>query len=247
MKTGFLVFLGCLAAALFAPAAEAASGDSAATCPEGERLVYLRGDPNRPLCVPERDLKRPKKKSKGKHTRSAPIICFYDDVQGTPFWDDYQLEWYCIYGPLHYRPPGDVLGSPTPAPPEFVHYVGRCRQRLGGIVQWGIIRHDDVAGVKRDDEDEIVEDWRAGFYPVSMWQATQDTACPPNYLTGEPECVYVAGYTNHKSTAGPCRRNLPRVDKARYNTVKTRVSTEGWTDYHLLRQNCHDWASWILR
>ena len=180
----------------------------------------------------------------------APIICFFPF---TPvFWEDTYTdytggEWYCVYGPLNYRPPGDVLGSPTPPPPEFTYYAGRCMQKLGGIYEKGPVRHDDVAGVKRNRDDEIVEEWASGFFPVSVWRATWKTNCPRNELTGEPECIYVAGYVKHRSTAEPCRKSLPKVDKGRYDTINSRRYLTNWTDYHLLRRNCQDWASEVLR
>ena len=134
------------------------------------------------------------------------------------------------------RPPpndggGGGGGGGTPTPRAY--HAGICPRPLEGIpIAFGPLRHDDVQSYRSGRSEEST----SGFYATDMGAAI-DAAW--KWVLNR-KMVYVAGHHEHSSTS-TC--TLSFVSEDVFNDVRSNASTIIWTDYHLLRRNCQDWAA----
>ena len=120
--------------------------------------------------------------------------------------------------------------------------AGICPRNLGPLpFQIGVLRHDDiqsyrVVGTTRSDER------MSGFYAVDEGEAVDAAAV----FLASGTVSYVDGEHRHTSTTAGSDCDSPVVDKARFDTIRSRAETIVWTEYHLLTRNCQDWACAVV-
>lgn len=121
-------------------------------------------------------------------------------------------------------------------------HSGVCSRPLGGLpAQYGLVRHDDVStyeiqvGMSRGSIGTKTNDYTLGWHPQSMSAAiTGVIAWAAGTGTG-----YVAGTTQ----GGYCNDDMPEVSTSKFNRVRYGMANQSWTRYHLILQNCQDWAA----
>ena len=142
-------------------------------------------------------------------------------------------------------PPGTPRPRPRPTPPPEpvsppTYHAGICPRDLGPFpFPIGRIRHDDVhsfiqtAGINSDHR-------TSGFYAVNEAHAV---AAAVIYYAENGLIVYVPGVHKHSSTR--CDDPMPDVTQQRFQTVRSRANSIVWRDYHLVVQNCQNWADLV--
>ena len=124
-----------------------------------------------------------------------------------------------------------------------IHYrAGICARNLGPFpFPIGIVRHDDVqsyrvVGTTHSDERT------SGFYAAD--EAAAVTAAATDLLLGTE--TFVEGEHKHSFTTAGSDCDLPVVDEARFDNMRSRSDTIVWTRYHLLNRNCQHWADEVV-
>ena len=121
--------------------------------------------------------------------------------------------------------------------------AGICERNLGPFpFRIGLVRHDDVQSYR--GVGEVRSDERtSGFYAADDAEAIEAAAV---YLASGI-IAYVDGEHRHSSSTAGSDCELPVVDKATFDTIRSRAQTIVWTDYHLLTRNCQHWAAEVVR
>ena len=120
--------------------------------------------------------------------------------------------------------------------------AGICPRNLGGLpVSIGILRHDDVQSYSQVGGGRSNER-TSGFYTTSLVRAI---AAALLFLS-EQRVVYVDGEHQHTSTTDGSDCDLPVVQRATFDNIRSRSDSVVWTEYHLLLKNCQHWAKVVV-
>lgn len=143
----------------------------------------------------------------------------------------------CAPTQMYYPPTNTCMGT--------AFHAGICPKGLGPLAEpIGIVRHDDVHRYYSSgsgDSSTRSSEVSIGFYAVSqpdaIAKALQYYATRKiSYTAGEYRTTYDASCA------------LQPVSRSEFNRIKGRSSWDSyrWRDYHLVRQNCQHWATYIV-
>ncbi len=124
---------------------------------------------------------------------------------------------------------------PPKSKPVVTYHAGTCVRGLRPLPQWlhgARIRHDDVQSYKMVDGNKTMEE-TSGFYPVDYADAMRKIG----------SSKFTLGHHTHDATS-TC--TLPKVDKATFDSIRSRAGSIKWTRYHALSRSCYHWSNRVV-